>query len=380
LKAAGFDPEPVALLGDVPWDDRRSGKPELGLGRQGEMESPHYSWPGWRAVTDVIGGAATPETLVWNHLQATKRLEELKPHVVICVTLRAFSPRWITREWPVVIDLVDPLSQSYRQRSRLTRSPWRRSAFAVLARAAARAENHSIGRTVAVAAGWTDAQHLGVPWIPITAPATATTRPGVTAGSKHMRGNRWQALFIGSLDYPPNIDAVERLTTSIWPQVRVRHPGAVLGIGGRRPTTAVLAAARHPGVELIGEFGNLADIAPQAKLAVSPLRHATGFQIKVLDAALAGLPQVVSSAALAGFEPGLKVHTADSDEEIVEAVVRLLTEPAEAEVLAEDAGAQVLAGYGVARWAPKVRSLLNEIARPRPTQSTQTLTVRHPGQ
>ena len=306
-----------------------------------------------------------------------KRLEELSSQAVICVTLRAFSPAWTARQWPVILDLVDPLSNSYRQRSLLALSAWRRTGFGVLARAAARAEDRSIHRTVTVTAGWADARRLGVHWVPITVPATATTGTEIAKVTEYVGGPRWQALFIGSLDYPPNIDAVERLTASIWPLVRARLPGALLGIAGRRPAPAVVDAVGQPGVELIGEFRDLADLAPRAQVAVSPLRHTTGFQIKVLDAALANLPQVVSSAALAGFEPGLEVRVADSDQEIADALVDLLAQPAAAEVLAVGAGTQVRAGYSVSRWAPVVRTLLDELGHTGDDAATQPMAVKN---
>jgi hypothetical protein len=216
-----------------------------------------------------------------------------------------------------------------------------------------------------------------VPWIPNTVPIAATAAPGTATRAEGGGSPRWQALFVGSLDYLPNIDAVERLATSIWPKVRARLPGALLGIAGRRPVPAVLVAAQEPGVELIGTFRDLADLVPRAQLAVSPLRLATGFQNKVLDAAVAGLPQVVSSAALAGFEPGLDVRVADSDQEIADALVELLMRPAVAEALAGEAGAQVRNGYSVTRWAPVVRSLLDELCRPGAYTATQTLAVKN---
>ena len=240
LEAAGFDPVRVALLGSRFGDDRKGDWG--GPGKQSGSWAFHYSWPGWRAVGEVVFGEATPETLVWNHRQAMKRLEELSSQAVICVTLRAFSPAWTARQWPVILDLVDPLSNSYRQRSPLALSAWRRTGFGVLARAAARAEDRSIHRTVTVTAGRADARRLGVHWVPITVPATATTGTEIAKVTEYVGGPRWQALFIGSLDYPPNIDAVERLTASIWPLVRARLPGALLGIAGRRPAPAVVDA------------------------------------------------------------------------------------------------------------------------------------------
>ena len=268
LEAAGYDPEPVALLGIRSGDARQVGGRDLG--QEAGSGARQYSWPGWRAFGEVVSGEATPETLVWNHRQATKRLEEINAHTVICVTLRAFSPEWKTRQWPLILDLVDPLSDSYRQRSYLARSAWRRTGFAILARAATRTESRSTRRTVTVTAGWADARRLGVTWIPITVPATALAASGAATGTETGESPRWHALFIGSLDYPPNIDAIERLATSIWPLVRAQLPEALLGVAGRRPAPAVLAAVRQPGVELIGEFRDLADLDPGPRWQLAP--------------------------------------------------------------------------------------------------------------
>ncbi|MHB8220909.1 MAG: glycosyltransferase [Acidimicrobiales bacterium] len=347
LGAAGFDPVPVPVLGGD------------GHERRGRTTGRRPAWCGWRGVWEVARGGATPETLVWSRRRATGRLAALDPSAVVCVTLRAYSPAWSGR-WPVVVDLVDPLSQSYRQRAGLARTAGARVGYAVLARATGRAEARVAGREPTVAAGWTDAHRLGIPWIPITLPASPATPP-VTGTAGDDGDPRWQALFVGSLDYPPNVDAVRRLATTVWPAVRARLPRAVLGIAGRRATPEVIALAGHPGVELIGEFDDLVGLARSARVSVSPLRHATGFQIKVLDAAAARLPQVVSPVALAGFEPGLSVRAADGDQAIADAVVALLGDPAGAASMAERAHAQVMERYGVERWAPAVANLLADL-------------------
>jgi hypothetical protein len=342
LEAAGYDAVPVAVLTDRP-----------GGG------TPRPGWCGWRAVAEVVRGTATPESLAWSRRRATEHLAALDPAAVLCVTLRAYAPTWSDR-WPVVLDLVDPLSQSYRQRAGLARGTGPRIGFTLLAGAAGRAEARASRRGPTVAAGWTDSRRLGIPWIPITVPAHPPAPSGPRSTGDGDRP-RWAALFFGSLDYLPNVDAVRRLTTAVWPAVRALRPDAVLGIAGRRATPEVEELTRNPGVELIGGFDDLADLTPRTQVAVSPLRHATGFQIKVLDAAAHGVAQVVSPVALSGFAPGLSVLVGDSDEEIADAVVGLLADPEQAASLAERARAEVVERYGVAAWAPVVARLVGEL-------------------
>src|SRR5262249_52472905 len=58
-------------------------------------------------------------------------------------------------------------------------------------------------------------------------------------------------LFLGSLDWRPNLDAVRLLLERIHPGVRVREPEARLCLVGRKPPEWLIAqAARTPGVEL----------------------------------------------------------------------------------------------------------------------------------
>ncbi len=368
LKAAGFEPYSVPLLGDnLHGHGRRTSK-------------YHPSWPGSAALLEVVRGSASPETLVWNRRRLDLTLAELDPDIVLCVTLRAFSPR-LARKHPVVLDLVDPLSQSYRQRGAISERVTGRFGFRLLASAVGRAERYAPGLVPTTAAGWSDAQRLGLAWIPspVSKPSLTGPSPIRALNAPDATNRSWDALFVGTLDYPPNIDAVTRLVTGIWPRVRSQVPEAVLGIAGRRPTPRVEKLTTAAGIELVADFDDLGELVGRAHLAVAPLRHATGFQFKVLDAAAYGLPQVITPPAAAGFEPGLPVLVAQTDEAFAEAVVHLLGHPDEAVDLAARARAHVEEHYGVDRWARWLREYLGAVVgggiadRPAPGASAGSL-------
>ena len=168
----------------------------------------------------------------------------------------------------------------------------------------------------------------------------------------------FEAVFFGSLDYTPNIEAVERLSNHIWPLVRQRIPDAAVAIAGRRAWGRVLRAVRSPGVHFMGEFERLDLVADRALLAVSPLLHGTGLQIKVLDAAQLGLAQVVSPAALQGFEPGFPCRVAEDDDAFAEAVVALVKDRGERDRLAASALQHVNRRYTVKAWSPTAERLM----------------------
>ena len=49
-------------------------------------------------------------------------------------------------------------------------------------------------------------------------------------------------VFAGTLDYPPNVDAVAFIVAEIWPRIRAAVPGARWVIAGRRPCQAAGAS------------------------------------------------------------------------------------------------------------------------------------------
>ena len=58
LEAAGYDPEPVALLGIRSGDARQVGGRDLG--QEAGSGARQYSWPGWRAFGEVVFGRGHP--------------------------------------------------------------------------------------------------------------------------------------------------------------------------------------------------------------------------------------------------------------------------------------------------------------------------------
>lgn len=321
--------------------------------------------PGFDQLGPVAAGSAPPEALAWPARRARRALASLGPDAVVAVTLRAHSPAALSGlapDTPVIVDAVDQLSASYRQRALLARRVPERMAWGVLARSMARCERE-VGRrpAVMVAAGRGDAARLGAVWLPITVPSAAV-RPARPAGPAERL--RWDVLFAGTLDYPPNVAAVRALAATVWPAVVRQWPRARLCVAGRRPAPEVRRLVAGMGATLIDEFDNYADLAAEAAVAIAPLPVATGFQIKVLDAAAAGVPQVVSPAALAGYAPGLAVRSAPVGEAFADEIVALLEDPPGGARLAAEATEQVRRSYTTEGWAPVVAGLLTGGERP----------------
>ena len=157
-------------------------------------------------------------------------------------------------------------------------------------------------------------------------------------------------LFIGTLSYPPNVDALRRLS-HIWGHVQLRRPGTTLLVAGAHPSREVRGLAAADGWELAADFPDEDAIFARARIAVAPLRFASGIQNKVLDAAAHGLAQVVDPVALSGLGPGFPVIRAVDDRQFATRMVDLLGDPDLAATLGREGARFVEKSFSVSGWA-----------------------------
>ncbi|MDH3295645.1 MAG: glycosyltransferase [Acidimicrobiia bacterium] len=310
----------------------------------------------------LAGGYLVPEALSWNVAGVASRVAAIAPKVTVLQTTRAVHPAVLAaarssrdRDNPVVIlDLVDRLSSSYRQRASMS-NPAAAAAFRCLSAAHRRFEHRICEFDGPVlAAGYTEAASLGVSWIPIT-----VDQPAEQHTVDFVR-RPYDAAFFGTLSYQPNIEALRVLDD--WSRkIGGRH--SIL-VAGRRPTMRVERLCRKNGWSLVSDFPSVPWVANQARVAVAPLRSTTGIQTKVLEAGQVGLAQVVTSAALAGMDPGVPLVGADDAHAFFRELDRLLTGP---ELVARQVESyqQYLATNLVAEAvAPRLEKAINDHHRP----------------
>jgi sugar transferase (PEP-CTERM/EpsH1 system associated) len=135
-------------------------------------------------------------------------------------------------------------------------------------------------------------------------------------------------VFTGAMDYWPNVDAVEWFAAEVFPKLAARFADLRFYIVGARPTPAVQALGKLPGVIVTGTVPDVRPYLAHAAVSVAPLRVARGVQNKVLEAMAMALPVVVSPQALEGIDasPGAEVLLADGAEAFAQAVIRVLGE------------------------------------------------------
>jgi sugar transferase (PEP-CTERM/EpsH1 system associated) len=139
-----------------------------------------------------------------------------------------------------------------------------------------------------------------------------------------------RCVFVGAMDYVPNVDGAGWFCREVWPEVRRRWPEARLALVGRSPAPEVQALARIPGVEVVGAVPDVRPEVARASVTVVPLRIARGIQNKILESLAMGKATVVSPPPLEGLRaaPGEHLLLAKSPTEWVECLTRLFEAPA----------------------------------------------------
>jgi sugar transferase (PEP-CTERM/EpsH1 system associated) len=136
-------------------------------------------------------------------------------------------------------------------------------------------------------------------------------------------------VFVGALDYRPNVDGACWFCREVWPEIQRRRPDAKTYLVGRRPVPAVRRLAELPGIEVVGQVPDVRPYLARAAVVVAPLQIARGVQNKVLEALAMAKATVASPLALEGLtaEAGVHLLQASSGPGWVEAILRLLADP-----------------------------------------------------
>ncbi|HEU4386536.1 MAG TPA: glycosyltransferase family 4 protein [Blastocatellia bacterium] len=140
---------------------------------------------------------------------------------------------------------------------------------------------------------------------------------------------RSRIVFVGTMDYHANIDAVVPFARHIWPQLRRRHPDIQFTIIGRNPVPEVRQLASLPGVEVTGTVEEVSPYYRQALAAVVPLRVGGGSRLKILEALAAGVPVVSTPLGAEGLEvtDGQNIRIAHSPGEMFSQLGELISDP-----------------------------------------------------
>ncbi len=176
--------------------------------------------------------------------------------------------------------------------------------------------------------------------------------------------------FVGSLSFPPNVEAIVRFATRIWPRIRAGRADRRLLIVGRAPVPAVVELARLPSVAVHADVPDVRPYLARAAVVVVPTRLGGGVKNKVLEACAMRRPVVASPRALAGLtaRPGADVLCAVRTADWTALVGQLLEHPDVAAQLAARGYRWVRQAHDWPRLAGRLKELLASAATRRAGQ------------
>lgn len=152
-------------------------------------------------------------------------------------------------------------------------------------------------------------------------------------------------MFVGAMDWEPNVDAVEFFCREIWPAVQAKVPNAKFRIVGRNPVRRVQQFA-SASIEVTGRVPTVIDHLREAAVVIVPLRIGGGTRLKIYEAMAAAKAVVSTSVGAEGLDVhhGKDIILADDAKAFAEAVVMFLKED-EVRRRYEKAAAELAANY-----------------------------------
>jgi glycosyltransferase involved in cell wall biosynthesis len=175
-------------------------------------------------------------------------------------------------------------------------------------------------------------------------------------------GNPPLIVFTGSMDWEPNVDAVEYFCQEIWPEIVSAFPDTRFQIVGRSPHARVQRLA-SASVEVTGTVPSVADYLRSATVVIVPLRIGGGTRLKIFEAMAMGKALVSTTIGAEGLDvtSGRNVLIADDAQSFATSILKLLRDP-QLRKAYEGEAAALAARYDWSQIARRFAEVLREAA------------------
>jgi glycosyltransferase involved in cell wall biosynthesis len=134
-------------------------------------------------------------------------------------------------------------------------------------------------------------------------------------------------VFVGSMDWLPNVDGVLYFAREVLPLIRRKRPGCTLAIVGRTPPANVSELAAQD--SCIQVTGTVPDIRPYlwgSAVSIVPLRIGGGTRLKIYEAMAAKIPVVSTTVGAEGLtvNPPADIRIGDTPRDFADCCLELL--------------------------------------------------------
>ncbi|RLC81797.1 MAG: glycosyl transferase family 1 [Chloroflexi bacterium] len=146
-------------------------------------------------------------------------------------------------------------------------------------------------------------------------------------------------LHIGTMYWPPNIDAVNWFVREIYPLIRQQRPDVQFDVVGSRPPADLLALNdTGQGINVTGYVEDPTPYQQRAAVMIVPLLAGGGMRVKILQSLAEGIPIVSTTLGCEGIgvTDGEDILIADEPGDFAAAVLRVLNDRALAQRLSHN--------------------------------------------
>ena len=171
-------------------------------------------------------------------------------------------------------------------------------------------------------------------------------------------------IYIGSMDWYPNEDAVSFFADEVLPQIHAEVPEVKFSIVGGNPSVRVQKLAEKEGIVVTGRVPEIKPYFAEATVFVVPLRIGSGTRLKILEALAMGKAIVSTSVGAEGLDlkDGEEIFIADEPAAFADAVTRLLTDVPLRRRIGENGRARVEQDYDWRSIGEKLHGVYAKIA------------------
>ncbi len=131
-------------------------------------------------------------------------------------------------------------------------------------------------------------------------------------------------IFVGTMTWKPNTDAVNWFYKNIFPIIKLRKPEIKIKIIGKNAQSKLNILEKN--IEIIDFVPNLDNEYHSAKVFINPSISGGGIKVKLMEAAAFGFPIISTSQGISGFNNSIKENliVADKPSEFANSIGKLI--------------------------------------------------------
>ncbi len=151
---------------------------------------------------------------------------------------------------------------------------------------------------------------------------------------------RWDLVFVGAMDWLPNVDGISYFVDRVLPLIRRRRPECSVAVVGRSPLPEVLELGRRdPRLTITGTVPDVRPYLWNSAVSIVPLRIGGGTRLKIYESMAARVPVVSTTVGAEGLliHPPENIRIADDPDSFARQCLELLESPEDRRRIADTA-------------------------------------------